>query len=92
MPVVSVAKLKSHLSELIAKSAYKNEKFIITRRNKPIAALVGLDDLRKIEQYEERQGLAELVGKWPDFSEIAEFVDDLESLRKKSEAGRDVSF
>lgn len=91
MPTVSVAEAKSHLSELLAKSAYNNEKFIITRRNKPIAALVSLDDLRKIEQHEERKGLAELSGKWSDFEEVSEFLDDLESLRTDGGAGRDVS-
>ena len=91
MPTVSVVKAKSHLSELLAKSAYNNEKFIITRRNKPLAALVSLDDLRKIEQYEERKGLAAISGKWRHFEELSEFIDDLESLRTNGGTGRDVS-
>lgn len=49
MPTVSVANAKSRLSELLAKSAYGHERFVITRRNKPIAALVSLDDLRIVE-------------------------------------------
>jgi prevent-host-death family protein len=92
MPTISVAEAKSHLSELLAKCAYKNEKLIITKRNKPIAALVSMDDLRKIEQYDERKGLAGLTGKWSGFEEIAASIDDLESLRKSGGAGRDVSF
>ncbi|MBL0715234.1 MAG: type II toxin-antitoxin system Phd/YefM family antitoxin [Desulfosarcina sp.] len=92
MPTVSVAKAKSHLSELLAKSAYNNEKFIITRRNKPMAALVSLDDLRIIEQHEERKGLAALSGKWHYFEELSEFLDDLETLRTNGGTGRDVSF
>jgi prevent-host-death family protein len=91
MPNVSVAKIKSHLSEYLAKSAYNNEKFIITRRNKPIAALVSLDDLRKIEQYDERKGLAAISGKWQYFEEVSEFIDDIESIRMKGGAGSDVS-
>ncbi len=92
MPTISVAEAKSHLSELLAKSAYNNEKFIITRRNKPIAALVSIDDLRKIEQYEERKGLSDLIGKWSGFEEISEFIDDVKAIRKKGGTGRDVSF
>ncbi len=38
MPTVSIVDAKSHLSELIAKSAYNRERFIITRRKKPVAA------------------------------------------------------
>lgn len=91
MQTISVAKAKSQLSELLAKSAYNNEKFIITRRNKPIAALVSLDDLRIIEQYEELKGLAAISGKWYGFNEIAEVLDNLESLRKYGGTGRDVS-
>lgn len=81
MQIVSVAKIKSHLSEFLTRSAFNNEKFIISRRNKPIAALVSIDDLRKIEQFDERKGLAELSGKWNGFDEVSAFLDDIESLR-----------
>ena len=38
MTTVLVAKVKSHLSELIAKSSHAHERFVITLRNKPVAA------------------------------------------------------
>lgn len=91
MPTVSVAKLKSHLSELIAKSSYNKEKFIITRRNKPVAALVSIDDLHIIEQYEQRKGLASLTGKWKGFEEVSEHIEDIEFIRKTGGGSRDVS-
>jgi prevent-host-death family protein len=91
MPTVSVAQIKSHLSEFIAKSAYTKEKIIITRRNKPVAALVSMDDLRKIEQYDERKGLAAVAGKWKDFDEISNVLEDVESIRMSGGGGRDVS-
>ncbi len=91
MPKISIAEAKSHISELISKSAYSHERFIITRRNKPMAALVSLDDLRIIEQHEERQGLATVMGKWEGFDEIADVLSDLEGLRKSGGCGRDVS-
>ena len=78
---VAVAVAKSHLSELIAKSSFAHERFIITRRNKPVAALVSLEDLRIIEQHEERKGLSSIVGKWKGFDEIAESTEDLHHLR-----------
>jgi prevent-host-death family protein len=64
---ISVAEAKANLSAILSKSAYSNEKFLITRRNKPIAALVSVDDLKIIEQHQERQGLASVVGKWKGF-------------------------
>ncbi len=91
MPEVSVAETKSHLSELIAKSAYAGERFIITKRNKPIAALVSLEDLRTIEQHEQRQGLASIAGKWKDFKEVGEGIEDLRQMRNDSGTRADVS-
>ena len=92
MPTVSVAAAKSRLSELIAKSSYAKERFVITRRNKPVAALVSLEDLKLIEQNEERQGLASIAGKWKGFEEVGEQISDLSSLRKDSGTRQDVSF
>ena len=91
MPRVSVAQAKSHLSELIAKSAHGHERFIITRRDKPVAALVSLDDLKIIEQHQERQGLAAVASAWPDFEEVAGALADLGELRRQGGEGRDVS-
>ncbi len=70
MPKVSVAHTRSHLSELIARSAHGHERFIITRRNKPVAALVSIDDLKIIEQHKEQAGLAEVAGMWPEFDDL----------------------
>lgn len=91
MPTVSVAAAKSRLSELIAKSSYAREHFVITRRNKPVAALVGLEDLKIIEQNEERQGLASIAGQWKGFEEVENQINNLASLRKDSGSRRNVS-
>jgi prevent-host-death family protein len=91
MPTVSVANAKSHLSELIARSSYAHERFIITKRDKPVAALVSLEDLQIIEQHEERQGLASIVGQWKDFEEVGEQISDLHQLRKDLGTRKDVS-
>lgn len=88
---ISVAKAKSHISELIAKSQYSHERFIITRRDKPVAALVGLDDLKVLEQHEEKQGLAAIAGKWQGFDEVVDAMGELETLRTNGGKGRDVS-
>lgn len=88
---VSVADTKAHISELIAKSQHSHERFIITRRNKPVAALVSLEDLKILEQHKEKQGLAAIAGKWEDFEEVLEGLGDLSSLRETGGKGRDVS-
>ena len=85
-----VAEMKSRLSEYIAESSYKHERFIITKRNKPVAALVSVDDLERIEQFEERNGLAAIIGKWTGFEEIEDTVNDLDGIRQKDGEFRDV--
>lgn len=91
MSTVSVANAKSHLSELIARSSFGHERIVITRRNKPVAALVSLEDLRIIEQHDERQGLIAVAGKWSEFEEVALSLEDLRQLRQDGGCGRNVS-
>ena len=88
---VSVANAKSHISELIAKSQYSHERFVITKRDKPVAVLVSLDDLKILEQYEEKQGLADIAGKWEGFDEVLDAMGDIDILRRNGGKGRDVS-
>ena len=88
---VSIAEIKSKLSDYIARSVHRHERIIITRRNRPVAALVSIDDLRRLEQSEERQGLAAAVGKWQDFEEVAESLQNLSAIREQGGRGRDVS-
>lgn len=92
MTDISVAEAKSHLSEYIARSGHGRERFVISRRGKPVAALVSVEDLRIIEQHEEQQGLAAIAGAWPDFNEVEAGLGDLGRLRQSGGGGRDVSF
>ncbi len=91
MSTISVADAKNHLSEFIARSCHGHERFIITRRDKPVAALVSIDDMRIIEQHEERQGLAAVAGSWPEFAELADAMGEIVDLRRQGGPGRDVS-
>ena len=91
MTTISIVEAKSHLSELIAKSAYNHERFVITKRNKPVAALVSIEDLEVLKQHQERQGLAAIVGNWQGFDEIADQMGELRELRSSGGGGRDVS-
>lgn len=46
---MSVAEAKSRFSELLARAAYAGERFVIARRGKPLAGLVALGDLERLE-------------------------------------------
>jgi prevent-host-death family protein len=88
---VSIAKAKSHFSEVISKVAFSSNRIIITKRNKPIAAIVNLTDLKKIDQDTEKQGLRECIGKWEDFEEIVSDIETVYKIRNKDKL-RNVSF
>jgi prevent-host-death family protein len=47
---ISVAEAKRRFSEILARTAYAGERFLIARRGKPLAALVALEDLRRLEE------------------------------------------
>lgn len=85
---VQVAEAKRHFSDYLAKSSIGDSRVIITRRGRPAAALVSMDDLRELEQLDKRQGLAAIVGKWAGFGDIA---DDVLAARRHHAEGRDVS-
>ena len=89
--VVSVADAKSHFSEYISKVAYAGEKYLITKRGKPLVALVPIQDLINIKSSKEEKGLSEIIGKWKNFEEIEDNINKVYSSRKEDK-GRDVSF
>lgn len=85
---VPAAEAKRHLGDYLARSAHKECRVIVTRRGRPMAALVSIEDLQVLEQQEKRQGLAAVAGKWKGFDEIADAVCD---ARGTGGGGRDVS-
>jgi len=78
---ISAAQAKAQLSALMARAAYGGERFIIERRGKPMAALVGAEDLARIEGGNEGtpKGALALLGAWPDArdEEIDSFLADV---------------
>ena len=92
---ISVAEAKSHFSKYISKVAYADKRFVITKRNKPIAALVSIDALQKLDLKEksekEAKGLSELLNKREYFKEIVGYIEKAYKERSKDK-GRDVPF
>lgn len=46
---IRATEAKAHLSALMARVGYGGERFVIERRGKPLAALVGVEDLKRLE-------------------------------------------
>ena len=88
---ISVAEAKSHFSEYISKVAYADKRIIITKRGKPIVALVSVEEIKKLKSSEEVKGLGEIIGKWADFEDIEDNIKKV-YLERSKDKGRDVSF
>jgi len=76
---LGVGEAKKRLSELMSRVVYRGERFLIQRRGRPMAALVSLDDLERLQQgcatAARPQGALALVGAWRDIDE-----EDLDAL------------
>ncbi len=84
---VPVAEMKTRLSDFIAKVEHGHESFVITRRSRPVAALVNIEDFRSLGQEKEKKGLLEAAGKWRSFEEISGNL----ARARKGGGGRHVS-
>jgi prevent-host-death family protein len=62
-----VTEAKAQLSALMARAGYGGERFLIERRGKPLAALVGVGDLESLEREGDAPsrplGALDLVGR-----------------------------
>jgi len=82
---ISVADAKKHLSEIMSRVAYNNERFLIERRGKPMAALVSAEDLVRLDmEHKAPQGLIAAVGAWSEFEQIDEMVEHIYKQREES--------
>ncbi len=85
---VKVTEAKAHLSALMARAGYGGERFLIERRGRPLAALVGVEDLERLEGEGDATsrplGALALVGAWGEVEER-----DLESVMREIYAERE---
>jgi len=56
---VTAADVRKNFSHIINKVAYGKESFVLTRRGQAIAALVSIEDLKLIQDLEERLDIEE---------------------------------
>ena len=78
MTTLPIAELRKNLGEFLARAAFGGERIIVAKNGKPIAAVVSLEDLKKIEKYEDRID----IGAADAVMESGEFVP-YEDVRKE---------
>jgi prevent-host-death family protein len=57
----SVSQVKAALSEYLNRAAYGRERIVISSRGKPKAAMIGIDDLRRLEELEDALAAVEAL-------------------------------
>ncbi len=73
---IGVAEAKKGFSEIISRIVYKGERFVLERKGKPMAAIVSIKDLERLEEVhgeEIKKGLLAAIGAWQDFETLHRF-------------------
>ena len=92
---VSAAQAKAQLSALASEAAYGGQHIIIERRGQPLAALVSISDLERLERERatssQPRGALALVGAWRaiEDQDLDSLVKDIYSQRER-DLGRPV--
>ena len=81
--IKSVADAKKTLSELMSRAAYNNERSLIQRRGKPMAALVSIEDLARLEK--EPVAPMAAVGALAEFEELESMVEEIYRQREQAQ-------
>jgi len=98
--IKGTADVKTRLSEFINRVLYRDERIIISRRGKPIAALVSLEDLHRLEalEREEKRGddsesdhaIMRAFGGWSTRDDLDELVTEIYANRE-AVRGREIN-
>ncbi len=88
METVPLTLAKARLSELVDRLILKKEHIVITRRGKPVAALMPYDEWER-QQAGAAGGLADVDVPRQDFdAEIDRMIEEIYEVRAKSRARR----
>jgi len=54
---ITTVSARQHFSDLINRVAYGKDRIVLTRRSRPLAALVPIEDIELLEEIEDREDL-----------------------------------
>lgn len=81
---ISVAEVKRRFADVLGAVRHKNERFVIERNGKPIAALVPLTELS--DQPDEQRGFMSFVGAFSDAPEFPDVLSEAVESRQSQES------
>lgn len=85
---VSVAVMKSRLSELMAQVAFTGKQIVITRRQRPMAALVSMETLQVAQRAVAAQGVLAAAKKLRHGAALARHTETGYRARRRGRARR----
>lgn len=71
---VSVSQAREEFADLVNRAAYKEERVIVTRRGRPIAAIVPIEDVAYLERLEDEYDVEEALKVLNDPNEMANTI------------------
>lgn len=80
MNELPISKARDHLGEIVSRVEHAQERTVLTRHGKAVAAVVSIDDLRELEALEDqadlaaaREALASMEQRVPHRDVVAEY-------------------
>jgi prevent-host-death family protein len=84
--VLGVGEAKRRFSELMSRVAYKQERFLVQRRGRPMVALVSPEELERLEHEPlAPKGLLAAIGAWAGYEELDQVVEDIYRQREAAQ-------
>lgn len=87
----AVAEIKARFSEFV-REAERGEPVVITRNGKPVAALVGTDELERLQRLRAagpEAGLASVAGGWEGSDELVTLLADSRRTKPRKRSNLD---
>ena len=82
MSTMTAVKVRDNFSEVVARAAYGKERIYITKNGKNLAALIPVEDMALLEEFEDRLDAAE-ADRILDKTKPTDLVPFEEYLRKR---------
>jgi antitoxin (DNA-binding transcriptional repressor) of toxin-antitoxin stability system len=86
--LLSLGEADQKLREAVERAARDGQRTILCRDGEPVAAVVGLEELRRLDRQAPAGGtgsLAEIAGGWEGFEEIEPFIEEAYRSRQRDD-------
>ena len=90
--MLNTHEFKARLSEFLGRVAFTRERLVVTRHGKPVAAVVSMDDLRRLEALDANRNapapavhpIMKAYGLWADRDDLDDLISEIYADRDKS--------